>query len=101
MQDPGTPPSVGAYFADVVAPSNRTEAVKRANTLAPLLAEIMSVGVVSASGIARELSARGVKGRWRAKAVLAVLDRLPALRAIYDQRARERRQPASLRAGRH
>jgi hypothetical protein len=54
----------------------------------------------NARGIARELSARGVKGRWRAKAVLAMLDRLPELRAIYDQRAGERRQPVSLRAGR-
>jgi hypothetical protein len=61
-----------------------------------LLGNIMSTGVVSASGIARELAARGVQGRWRAKAVLATLDRLPELRAIYDQRANERRRPASL-----
>jgi hypothetical protein len=53
-----------------------------------------------ASGMARELRRRAVPGAWRAKAVLAMLDRLPELRAIYDQRADERRQPTSLRAGR-
>ena len=37
-----------------------------------------------ASGMARELRRRGVPGAWRAKAVLAMLDRLPELRAIYD-----------------
>jgi hypothetical protein len=68
--------------------------------LAPLLAEIMPTGVVSACGIARELSVRGVEGRWRAKSVLAMLDHLPELRAIYDQRAKERRLPVSVRAGR-
>jgi DNA invertase Pin-like site-specific DNA recombinase len=91
---------LGRHFADVIAPANRAEAIERAKDLAPLVAEIMSTGVVSACGIARELSARGVKGRWRAKSVLTMLDRLPDLRAIYDQRADERRQPASLRAGR-
>ena len=37
-----------------------------------------------ASGMARELRRRAVPGAWRAKAVLAMLDRLPELRAIYD-----------------
>ena len=44
----------------------------------------MQSGIVSASGMARELRRRGVPGAWRAKAVLAMLDRLPELRAIYD-----------------
>lgn len=91
---------LGRHFAEVVAAANRAEAIERARTLAPLIAEIMSKGVVSASGIARELSTRGVKGRWRAKSVLATLDRLPELRMIYDKRANERRRPTSLRAGR-
>jgi hypothetical protein len=66
----------------VIAPANRAEAIERAKELAPLLAEIMSTGVVPACGIAREPSVRGVKGRWRAKSVLALLDHLPELRAL-------------------
>jgi hypothetical protein len=65
----------------VIAPANQAEAIERAKELAPLLADIMSTGIVSACGIASELSVRGVKGRWRANSVSALLDRLPELRA--------------------
>lgn len=74
------------HFDTVVVPANRMEAIERAKTLVPSLAEIMSTGIVSASGIARQLSARGIDGRWRTKSVRAMLDRLPELGAFYDQR---------------
>jgi DNA invertase Pin-like site-specific DNA recombinase len=91
---------LGRHFAELLAPALKAEACVRAGELEPVLAEIMQSGIVSASGMARELRRLGVPGAWRAKAVLAMLDRLPELRAIYDRRADARRQPTSLRAGR-
>ncbi len=69
---------LGRNGADRLAPANRAEAVKRAQQLAPVLAELKDAGM-SARRMAAELTARGIAtpsgGRWHAQTVLRMIDR--------------------------
>src|SRR3984893_8906882 len=69
---------LGRNGADRLAPAYRAEAVKRAQQLAPVLAELTDPGM-SARRMAAELTARGIAtpsgGRWHAQTVSRMIDR--------------------------
>jgi DNA invertase Pin-like site-specific DNA recombinase len=70
---------LGRNGADRLAPSYRADAIERARQLAPILAELRSVGL-SARQMAAELTARSIAtpngARWHAQSVLRILDRI-------------------------
>jgi DNA invertase Pin-like site-specific DNA recombinase len=69
---------LGSNGADRLAPAYRAEAVERARQLAPILAELKSVGM-SARQMAAELTVRGIAtpngGTWHAQTILRMIDR--------------------------
>src|ERR1700737_2899455 len=69
---------LGRNGAERLAPAPRAEAVERARQLAPILAELKSVGM-SARQMAAELTVRGIAtpngGTWHAQTILRMIDR--------------------------
>ena len=51
---------LGTYGKTVLAPRNRSAAVKRARELLPVLAELEACGIITTRAIARALNDRGV-----------------------------------------
>lgn len=60
----------------------KRRAIQRASSVMPVIEDIKSSGIVSATGIAKAMNARFIKtpngGRWHAKTVLALIERISA-----------------------